>query len=258
MKLHAEFEMNGVKAAYVDASTPRDERAAIIKRLENRDLEIICSIGTMTMGVDIPCVSCISYVRPTKSEMLLVQSLGRGLRIDPENPSKDLLILDHSDSTMRLGLLDTIHHDELLTGEKGAKSKNANEDKPEPKECPACKVLIPLRSRTCPACGCSLMSESKVVNAPGVLHEVMTGDRAATRANREWPMASKAQFFAELLHYGEARGHKQGWAAFKYREKFGVWPNSPEIRYATPRPPSTATLAWIKSRNIAFAKARGA
>jgi len=51
------------------------------------------------------------------------------------------------------------------------------------------------------------------------------------------------------------RGYNPNWAAHKYREKFGVWPRGLDQTFTIPT--SAKTQGWIKSRNIAFAKARG-
>ena len=48
------------------------------------------------------------------------------------------------------------------------------------------------------------------------------------------------------------RGYKPGWVAHKYREKFGDWP---QHRSVTPIKPTPEVLSWVRSRNIAFAKA---
>ena len=65
----------------------------------------------------------------------------------------------------------------------------------------------------------------------------------------------KARFYAELMHYGEARNYQPGWAKHKFRERFGFWP--PFAWNDLPRfEPSTITARWIKSRIIAYARAR--
>ena len=78
--LQRQFAASGVPAAYVDANTEREERTQIGRALERGEIKVICSVGTMTTGVDLD-IRCISYCRPTKSEILWVQSIGRGLRI---------------------------------------------------------------------------------------------------------------------------------------------------------------------------------
>ena len=49
------------------------------------------------------------------------------------------------------------------------------------------------------------------------------------------------------------RGYKPGWAAYKFKEKFGMWP---PIRNAKPMQPSQEVRAWVRSRDIAWAKAQ--
>jgi hypothetical protein len=61
------------------------------------------------------------------------------------------------------------------------------------------------------------------------------------------------RWHAMLTHIGSARGYKPGWAAHKYREKFGTWP---AIRNISPLPPSLEVRSWVRSRDIAYAKGR--
>jgi len=257
-QLHDQFSGMGVRSAYVDGDTEREERNSLVKMLEDGRLEVIVSVGTMTTGVDIPCVSCISDARPTKSEMLYVQMIGRGLRT---HPGKDhLLILDHSFTTLKLGTVDSIGHDELLSGKRCEDRGVERPEKkmPSPRECPSCQVLIPALDRECPGCGFVPKMPSRVCVEDGELEEV--GMTAAQRkANRHWETDDKARFHGELKLYCHQKGYKEGWAAAKYRSKFGVWPNMPEIRHAQrARSVSDATLAWIRSQNIRWARRKEA
>jgi DNA repair protein RadD len=63
------------------------------------------------------------------------------------------------------------------------------------------------------------------------------------------------RWYAMLTGIAMERGYKAGWAAHKYREKFGTWP---PVRTITPRQPSAEVLSWVRSRNIAWAKAKEA
>ena len=57
-----------------------------------------------------------------------------------------------------------------------------------------------------------------------------------------------------LLTIGIERGYRPGWAAYKYKEKFGAfppWGSSPQ-----PIPPSPEVRSWVRSRDIAYAKAK--
>jgi hypothetical protein len=75
------------------------------------------------------------------------------------------------------------------------------------------------------------------------------------RNRRHQPGPDKREFYGELLGIARARQFKPGWAAHKFKEKYGDWP---PYRHADPLPPSDATLRWVKSRNIAWAKSRRA
>jgi superfamily II DNA or RNA helicase len=262
-QIHDEFMAQGVRSEYVDAFTPRVERAEIIKRLEKGETQVICSIGTMTTGVDIPPVDCIQYARPTKSEILYVQSIGRGLRA---HPGKDhLLILDHSDTTLRLGTVDQIRHDRLRDGKPGKSASDDEKKLPLPKECPSCGMLIPVKVKLCPNCGQAPKWSSAIETVDGELIELGVHSAAAKydgwrygKQPRDWTLADKSAFYSELRAYGRDHGYAEGWAAHQYRERLGAWPDHPSIRYAALLSPTRDTLSWLQSRQIAWAKRRGA
>jgi DNA repair protein RadD len=55
----------------------------------------------------------------------------------------------------------------------------------------------------------------------------------------------------------QTRGYKAGWVGHKYREKFGTFPPW-AYNDLPPATPTDAVLRWVRSRQIAFAKARNA
>ena len=64
-RLAEEFEAAGVPTGYVDATTPREEREAIGRRLHLGQIKVVCNVGCLTTGIDLD-VRCISLVRPTQ------------------------------------------------------------------------------------------------------------------------------------------------------------------------------------------------
>ena len=80
MQMTTYFNMNGIPAIHVDESTSAIERKAAIEGLRSGKYKVMCNIETMTTGVDAPRLSCIILARPTWSEVLYVQMLGRVLR----------------------------------------------------------------------------------------------------------------------------------------------------------------------------------
>ena len=63
----------------------------------------------------------------------------------------------------------------------------------------------------------------------------------------------KQRFFSELVFLARSRGYKPGWSAIKYKEKYGVYPRGLQD---VPMTPSMATLKWVQSRQIAWAKSK--
>ncbi|MHA6687660.1 DEAD/DEAH box helicase [Mesorhizobium sp. A556] len=147
-KLADQFEAAGVPTGYVDMDTPSDERRRIGERLKHGQIKVVCNVYTLTTGVDWD-VRCIILARPTKSETLFTQIIGRGLRTAAGKV--DCLILDHSDTTLRLGFVDDIHHDRLdmSAHQKGSNSRK-DRDTPLPKECSACSRLSHPASASAP------------------------------------------------------------------------------------------------------------
>ena len=50
---------------------------------DNNPLEIICTVDILNEGVDIPQVNMVLFLRPTESQTIFIQQLGRGLRKYP-------------------------------------------------------------------------------------------------------------------------------------------------------------------------------
>ena len=105
---------------------------------------------------------------PDESEMLFVQIIGSGLR--PADEKDYCLILDHSDTTSRLGFVTDIHHDELDDGER--RHVVARDRLKLPKECPMCACLRPPTTNVCPNCGFEAKPVNKIRIVDGELREL--------------------------------------------------------------------------------------
>jgi DNA repair protein RadD len=240
-KLADEFNSRGVVCGYVDAYTDRRARNELGEAFRARQVQVICSVGTLTTGIDWD-VRCIILARPTKSEILYVQIIGRGLRT---GVGKDhCLVLDHSDTTLRLGFVTDIHHEELDDGKPNRSAKASVAEEKKPRECPACKALK--NTHVCPSCGFAPQRQSQLKVRDGELVEL-------DYRKGKTAIGDKQSVYSGLLFYAGSRGYKKGWAAQQYRQAFGVWPRGLAER---PVPPTIEQSQWIKSRQIAFAKGR--
>lgn len=251
-RLHAkhiqeQFKSAGVATDYIDAFTSLEDRKDIERRFTAGFTKVVCNVGVLTTGIDWD-VRCIILARPTKSEILYTQIIGRGLRTAP---GKDhCLILDHSDTTLRLGFVTDIHHPEL---DDGTASRALLKDKEIlPKECPKCAFLRPPKTRQCPACGFVPEPKSDLHTAEGELHEMTRNKKIKPT---DWPLPVKQRFYSELVAYAKTKGYKSGWAYWAFKDKFHVAP----ANLLKPVPAdsiSPETKAWITHRNIAKAMAK--
>ena len=251
--LHDQFASVGVTSAYVDANTEREERNRINSLFQAGEVKVINSVGTMTTGVDLD-VRCIIMARPTKSEILFVQSIGRGLRTAP---GKEITtILDHSDNHLRLGMVTDIYHDKLRTSKGDADRKEKREEEratPKPFECPKCTRLVPYKALEC-ECGWVSRRPNKVQVCDGELRELgATGPRmkrepAIERLKREGEQA----IYSQLL--GMQGTKKDGWIGYKFERIFGHKPSRFLLR--DPHEPSSAMRSFIRSENLKWAKSQ--
>jgi superfamily II DNA helicase RecQ len=243
--LQQKFEAAGVPCAYQDAHTDDLDRKAIKRDFHNGRVKVVCSVGTLTVGIDWD-VRCISLCRPTKSDMLFVQIVGRGLRTAE---GKDhCLILDHSDNHQRLGFVTDI--DDSYSGLHVGKTP-AHENRTDaialPKECPQCAYLKPPKVATCPACGFTTKAVNGVTPEDGELRELKPKPKTKSET------VDKVIFVGELRRYAKDNRKSEGWVSHTFRERFGVWPNAYKYVNASASV-SRDTANWIRHRMIAYAR----
>jgi superfamily II DNA or RNA helicase len=108
--LTAEFKKRGVRAEGTWADDP--DRKKKLTQFKNGELHVLVNCELLTEGYDESRVSCVLLARPTQSEALLKQMVGRGVRLEKgiQNllvamaegyPIKkpDCLIIDFADTT---------------------------------------------------------------------------------------------------------------------------------------------------------------
>ncbi|GIJ91348.1 hypothetical protein Asppvi_010313 [Aspergillus pseudoviridinutans] len=114
------FRNYGIDARYITAKTSKDVRMEQLRAFRNQEYPVLLNCGLFTEGTDIPNIDCVLLARPTRSRNLLIQMIGRGLRLYPGK--EDCHVIDMV-ATLNTGVLSTptlfgLHPDEVLQNAK--------------------------------------------------------------------------------------------------------------------------------------------
>lgn len=97
----------GVRAGIVYGAMPGEARQRALADFREGRTAALTNVAVLTEGFDDPGVSCVAMARPTRSEGLYAQCIGRGTRLHAGK--KDCLILDFVDlSTLSLCTLPSL------------------------------------------------------------------------------------------------------------------------------------------------------
>ena len=237
------FNAAGVVAEHIDYFDDDETRAGILDRFSRGKTTVLCNVGLLAEGWDCPACEVMILARPTRSLIRYLQMVGRVLR--PAPGKERALLLDHSGSTVRLGHPCDDLPLELDDGKPKAAGKQQERKEALPKPCPKCHFVKPPKIHACPNCGFAPERQSNVETVDGEL----------VKQERRKPIKKEAgqHVYSQLLGYARNRGYQPGWAYHKYREFTGKAANG--LRQI-PAAPTPEILGWIKSRQIAAAKAR--
>lgn len=93
------FRDAGIAADCADGTTSIEERQAVIERFRRGEARVLCNCMLWTEGFDLPSISAVAMLAPTRSDLIYVQRAGRGLRLAPGKA--DCLILDFAPQNAR-------------------------------------------------------------------------------------------------------------------------------------------------------------
>ena len=251
-----EFQKAGVSSEVITAKVPVEEREVIFQRVRDGITKVLISVDCLTIGFDIPEISCLINARPTKSLMRYIQGMGRVLRYVE---GKTAIIFDHAGSSIDLGLPCDIDIDELPTETaKEAKEREKKEAEikapSKPKICPSCNFVKNAGVHECPRC------KFKPVMGEDELETDRTRGLTKIKGKKQdVTKESKQLFYSQLLGFQKQRemeGKKasDGYIAHLYRGRFDCWPRGLNKKAITP---GAEVSGFIKSRQIAYAKLKG-
>jgi DNA repair protein RadD len=182
------------ESAIILGETPQDERTTILDKARKGKIKYLVNISIISVGVDVPAYDTLAYLRPTESLVLLVQTMGRALRLSPTTDKVDALVLDFAGNLERhrdwdnpillKALRQTIDHDkprpmicprclagntenarrcvgERIYNQNGKVTQIRCDYYFEFKECTGCGIQNDITSRHCRSCHCELIDPNK-------------------------------------------------------------------------------------------------
>lgn len=163
-KVHAQFVSEGIKSEVLTGEMQMNERDEVLKKLRNHQVDVVVSVDVISEGTDLPCVTGAILLRPTNSEALYMQQVGRVLR--PEK-NKTAIVLDHVGNTYRHDFID-VEKNWVLEQEEdeGVKEKG----KPVFITCKQCNFVFK-QQKTCPNCG-NEITKKQLILLEGQLQEL--------------------------------------------------------------------------------------
>lgn len=260
-----QFRQAGVPTEQLTDDDDEDTREEAIGRLETGATQVLVNCFLLSYGIDIPAVECVVLARPTRSVVLYLQAIGRGMR---PSPGKDhMILIDHGRVVENLGM-PTYDREWSLDGKNvnALARENLAEERiqadEKPRHCAECECIwvISEDGSRCPGCGWSPAPKQQPV-------QVAAADLAEVPAV---PLDQEGleQFFREACHWYSQRWPDR-WKAKENSGRFWAWSKTrqkfkrpedermPKVFWQAPtRQSSPETSGWLKSELIRYAKSK--
>ena len=192
-----------VSGETIDHHMSKSERESVLARVRSGETRIICNVGILGEGVDIPDLECAILARPTKSLSLYLQQVGRVMR--PALGKLSARIHDHGGNVNRHGLPD-LDRDYSLEATRKTQPKVDG----SLRTCPDCFAIFST-APVCPVCGYVFEVEKRVIAQVGGV---------AVPLKIEWTRKQQVDWFAGELNLARMRGLKPGFAVHRFTDKF--------------------------------------
>jgi DNA repair protein RadD len=210
------FDGAGVPAASIDGSMDSATRRRLLEQLGTGELKVLTSCALIGEGVDVPSVGGCILLRPTQSEALHLQMIGRCLR--PQD-GKVAVVLDHVGNTARLG-----HHLDDREWTLDGVRKRQREAAVSVRVCPQCFAACSSRVMSCPECGHEFRPERRELeHVPGQLAEIERSSAVRDRAREQGQATTLEQL--EALGRRRQMRDPRSWArhVLAARQRKGQW-----------------------------------
>ena len=197
------FKVAGIRSATLLGNTT--DRDALVARFAAGFIDVLVTVDVVSEGFDCPGAAVAILLRPTQSEGLYLQQIGRVLR--PAQGKAAAIVLDHVGNVHRHGWPDD--HREWSLDDRVARVRTTDVQAPTVRTCPECFAAFK-PAPVCPCCGAKCVTQARQLKqVAGDLQELK---REAV--HQRITERKKAQTLQQLIAVGQARGMKNpvGWA----------------------------------------------
>lgn len=218
------YNAAGIPAVHVDATTPDEDRDQFFKDMETGKYKILCSVGVISEGVDVPCLGCAQVYMEPNSITALFQRVGRVMR--PHAGQKEAVFIDHSAACYYVGFPDE-DIDWTLDGNVDANFADKKKKGLTAKAnyCVACELWYK-DDLQCPQCGRAPGPKPKSLFAPPSVQSsnelLVEAERGAPRS--DFSQEEKKRHWLRCLAVAKSRSGTFGMAAQIYKTKYKEWP----------------------------------
>ena len=197
------FKVAGIRAATLLGTTT--DRDALVARFAAGFIDVLVTVDVVSEGFDCPGAAVAILLRPTQSEGLYLQQIGRVLR--PAQGKAAAIVLDHVGNVHRHGFPDD--HRNWTLADRERRAGSAGPPPPSVRTCPECFAAFK-PAPICPCCGAYCAPPARVIRQQDGDLQELKREAVQQRATER----KKAHTLQQLIAVGQARGMKNpvGWA----------------------------------------------
>jgi DNA repair protein RadD len=205
----SEFRAMGFKSFSVDGTTDHGDRKRILNGLSDGSVNVVTSCDVISEGTDIPAIAVAMLLRPTASEGLYLQQVGRALR--PAPGKSNAIVLDHVGNVLRHGLPEETRAWSLQGSKKSTRQKDPEEQAESVHQCENCFRVYHARLKKCPGCGFERqIQQRELEQLEGELVQLSKEEiKAISRKKRD--EVAGAQTVEDLQRIARQRGYNPRW-----------------------------------------------
>lgn len=188
------FRDAGYRFEHIDGGTNNEIRKSIVEDFRLGRIQGLCSCDLISEGFDAPGIEVGILLRPTASEGLYLQQVGRCLRVSSNK--RLALVIDHVGNATRHGLPDE-DRDWSLEGKKKREKKQSGISV---RICPNCFAAQNSLRRSCIECRFEFPIEAREVAE-------IEGELVEIQRRQERKAQGQAQTLEQLIEIGKQRGY---------------------------------------------------